>query len=76
MKIEEFLKLGNGDVLSHNEAQKLNEHLAGVRLGDFSNDDQSKIADYLIQALNTNSVHSDLYLQLELLLKAITDPTA
>lgn len=56
MTLNEFLKLEPIHQLSPSQAQDLNDELSGADINDIPVGHRSRVLDYLVTALNMNSV--------------------
>jgi len=74
MKVEQFLSMGDGDTMTPQQAHELNQALARAAPCDFSQDQRSRIVDYIATALNMNSVEADLVPPLDALLLSLQHP--
>ena len=68
MSLEKFLSLDGEHSISPDEVKLLNEDLARISAQDVPVSHRAKVADYLISALNMNSVRHEITPALDLLL--------
>lgn len=60
MKLQDFLSLDEGDYISPDEAAALNRDLATKTLYDIAYHDRQNVLDYLLKAMEVNSVDHDI----------------
>ena len=60
MKLEEFLGLDEGGYISPDEAAELNRDLAATKLCDIASADRQNVLDYLLKAMEFDSVEHDI----------------
>lgn len=60
MKLQDFLSLDEGDYISPDEAAALNRDLAAKTVSDIGFDDRQNVLDYLLKAMEVNSVDHDI----------------
>lgn len=60
MKLQDFLRLGDGDHISPDEAAALNRDLAAKKLSDIAPGDRQNVLDYLLSAMAIDSVEYDI----------------
>lgn len=68
MNLEQFLALDEEHVIGSNDAQSLNNDLATISAEYIPTSRRARVADYLVAALNMNSVAQEIRANLELLL--------
>lgn len=73
MDLNAFLSMDGEFSLSSDEARQLNRILSTASLLDIPQDSRVKVSDYLIMALNMNSVENHLIDKLDNLLKQLQD---
>ena len=74
MNLEKLLSLDGEHNISAEEAQSLNEDLAKISAIDIPIIHRVQIVDYLINALNANSVENEIRPALDLLLSELQMP--
>lgn len=60
MTLLDFLNLGEGGVISASDAADLNRELATKTLSDIAPDDRQNVLDYLLSAMQMDSVDHDI----------------
>lgn len=75
MSIEKLYMSKKGGELSPIECQKINSQLALMNLSDIPKDQHENVADYLVSALNMNSVSTKEIEALESLLSELQHST-
>lgn len=60
MKLQDFLSLEDGGYISPDQAAALNRDLAAKTLSDIAPDDRQNVLDYLLRAMEVNSVDHDI----------------
>lgn len=77
MNLAQFLKFDDNDKheISRDEAQSLNKDLATKTLSVIPESRRSRVLDYLITALNMNSVEHDIQAKLESLVADLQNDT-
>lgn len=73
MNLDTLFDLKDDDVVSHEKAQLLNECLARISCQDILPQHREKISDYLVMALNMDSVQLNLRPALDLLLSSLQE---
>lgn len=68
MNLKEFLALDEEHTIASHETQSLNSDLASTLAENIPNSRRARVADYLVTALNMESVDDDVRPNLELLL--------
>lgn len=71
--INELFMCKEGGELSFELCQQINMDLSKIKLEDIPEDQQENVQDYLLNALNMNSVRSDLVPKLEFLLASLQE---
>ena len=74
MNLQQFLKMSADEIMTHEEAGLLNEDLATKSVSNIPEQkNRAMVADYLVTALNMNSIEHDLVPSLELLLTTLQE---
>jgi hypothetical protein len=60
MKLQDFLSLEDGGYISPDQAAALNRDLAAKTSSDIAPDDRQNVLDYLLRAMEVNSVDYDI----------------
>ncbi|NTJ35865.1 hypothetical protein G6K86_30075 [Agrobacterium rhizogenes] len=60
MKLQDFVSLEDGGYISPNQAAALNRDLSAKTLSDIAPDDRQNVLDYLLRAMEVNSVDHDI----------------
>ncbi|NEK39597.1 hypothetical protein [Rhizobium leguminosarum] len=60
MKLQDFLSLEDGGYISPNDAAALNRELAAKKLSEIAPGDRQNVLDYLLKAMEVNSVEYDI----------------
>lgn len=60
MTLQDFLKLDEGGTISASDAADLNRELATKTLSDIAPDDRQNVLDYLLRAMEMDSVDHDI----------------
>ncbi|TBC02110.1 hypothetical protein [Rhizobium ruizarguesonis] len=60
MKLQDFLSLEDGGYISPDQAAALNRDLSAKTLSDIAPDDRQNVLDYLLRAMEVNSVDHDI----------------
>ena len=60
MKLQDFLSLEDGGCISPDQAAALNRDLSAKTLSDIAPDDRQNVLDYLLKAMEVNSVDHDI----------------
>ncbi|MBY3517218.1 hypothetical protein HFN76_34450 [Rhizobium laguerreae] len=60
MKLQDFLSLKDGGYISPNDAAALNRELAAKKLSEIAPGDRQNVLDYLLKAMEVNSVEYDI----------------
>lgn len=60
MKLQDFLSLEDGGYISPDQAAALNRDLAAKTSSDIAPDDRQNVLDYLLRAMEVNSVDHDI----------------
>lgn len=75
MNIEHFLSTGDGKTMTPQQAAELNAALATASTSDIPADRRSDVVNYVLTALNVNSVHPDLVSLLDSLVETLQSPS-
>lgn len=75
MSIEKLYRSKTGGELSPNECQKINSQLALMSISDIPKEQLENVTDYLVSALNINSVSTNEIEALESLLSELQHGT-
>lgn len=76
MTLEQFLSLGETHIISSDEAESLNYSLSTVFVEDIPEQQRQRVLDYLVVALNMNSVDPQIAPNLDRLRLSIENSTA
>lgn len=60
MKLQDFLSFEDGGYISPDQAATLNRDLSAKTLSDIAPDDRQNVLDYLLRAMEVNSVDHDI----------------
>ncbi|MCZ7940535.1 hypothetical protein O9X88_23665 [Agrobacterium salinitolerans] len=60
MKLQDFLSLEDGGYISPDQAAALNRDLSAKTLSDIAPDDRQNVLDYLLRAMEVNSVDHNI----------------
>ncbi|TRA94418.1 MULTISPECIES: hypothetical protein [Rhizobium/Agrobacterium group] len=60
MKLQDFLSVEDGGYISPDQAAALNRDLSAKTLSDIAPDDRQNVLDYLLRAMEVNSVDHDI----------------
>ncbi|MGV1768414.1 hypothetical protein [Rhizobium rhizogenes] len=60
MKLQDFLSLEDGGYISPDQAAALNRDLSAKTLSDIAPDERQNVLDYLLRAMEVNSVDHDI----------------
>ncbi|NEJ94346.1 hypothetical protein [Rhizobium ruizarguesonis] len=71
MKLQDFFALGDSGVITPDDAATLNRDLAGKSLSNIPSEHRQNVLDYLLKAMQFDSVDHDIQVKINALIAAL-----